>query len=164
MFISYFHVHRPLTPPYMPFGIRQFLFGGTSRYKPIKIEYPDFRKLSLFIATFNIGLSTIRQQPLRVLPHSHPLDFSIPHLMRLATLVLGFFQAFQIINSLDIRHYSLLLVDSEILSSLHKSAYGLFDSYCRPFGIAEYHRVIAIAHKRNTHAEHTTKKIWIPSY
>ena len=26
MFISYFHVYRPLTPPYVPFGIRQFLF------------------------------------------------------------------------------------------------------------------------------------------
>ena len=26
MFISYFHVYRPLTPPYVPFGIRRFLF------------------------------------------------------------------------------------------------------------------------------------------
>ena len=63
--------------------------GYHSRYEPIKVQYPAFHRLSLFIATFNIGLSAIRHYPLRVLPHSHALYFSIPHLMRFTALVLG---------------------------------------------------------------------------
>ena len=71
-------------------------FGYHSRYEPIKVQYPAFLRLTFFIATFNTGLSAIRQYPLRVLPHSHTLYFSIPHLMRFTALVFGFFHAFHI--------------------------------------------------------------------
>jgi len=60
-FISYFHVHRPLTTVHAVRHTAVPIFGCHLRYEPIKVEYPAFRRLSLFIATFSIGLSAIRQ-------------------------------------------------------------------------------------------------------
>ena len=80
-------------------------FGCHSRYEPISVTYPVLRRLSLLIAIFKIGLSATRQYPRRLLPHIQAWYLSIPHLTRLAILVLTLFQDFHIHMRIRLRSH-----------------------------------------------------------
>lgn len=60
---------RPLTAPYIPFGIRRFLYlTYTDWYASAKSQKPEHTSLSFVIAVFISAVLIVRQYPLRRFP------------------------------------------------------------------------------------------------
>ena len=71
-------------------------FGFHSRYESVRHKQPAFFRFSVDIAVLTQQFFAMRQWLWRALPIDHALSWLIPHLMRFATFVFVFFQAFHI--------------------------------------------------------------------